>query len=37
MPELRYRHLIAAFGVGGAIGLVVALGLVLIFRRRNTS
>lgn len=37
IPELRYRHLIAAFGVGGAIGLVVALGLVLIFRRRNTS
>ena len=37
IPELRYRHLIAAFGGGGAIGLVFALLVLLFFRRRRAS
>jgi hypothetical protein len=35
VPDLRYRHVIAAFGIGGGIGLVLAAILLLFIRRKR--
>ena len=35
VPEIRYRHVIGAFGSGGIIGLVLTAGLLLLIRRKR--
>ncbi|MBT6405273.1 MAG: hypothetical protein HOK11_12665 [Rhodospirillaceae bacterium] len=35
VPELRYRHVIGSFAVGGAIGLILMAGLFLLIRRKR--
>jgi len=35
VPELRYRHVVGSFAIGGAIGLVFAAILLLFIRRKR--
>ena len=37
IPELRYRHMILSFGIGGLLGGAVLLVLLGLFRRRRAG